>query len=101
MTAEYNELINNNTWTICNLPLGLNLIKNKWMFKLKNDIHGAINCYKARLVAKRLTQREGLDYKETFNSVVKFDSIRTILSIATTKDLEMTQFNVTISLILS
>jgi hypothetical protein len=35
----------------------------------------------------------GIDYEETFSPVVKFDSIRTVLSIATAKNLEMMQFN--------
>jgi len=38
-----------------------------------------------------------LDYEETFSPVVKFDSIKVVLSIAAVEDLEMTQFDVTIA----
>lgn len=37
--------------------------------------------FKTRLVAKDYNQKEGLDYNETFSSVVKIATIRTVLSL--------------------
>lgn len=94
MEQEYNSLISNETWVLTELPPGRKAIQNKWVFKVKTALDGSISRYKARLVAKGFSQREGVDYLETFSPVVKFDSIRTILSIAAVEDLDIVQFDV-------
>lgn len=43
---------------------------------------GSIDRYKACLVARGFTQQPGVDYHETFNPVVKTNSIRLVLSLA-------------------
>jgi ATP-binding cassette subfamily B (MDR/TAP) protein 1 len=47
----------------------------------------------ARLVAKGLSQRHGIDYVETFSSVVKYDTLRVILSSVAVNDREMSQLD--------
>lgn len=42
------------------------------VFKQKLDDQGLISRYKARRVVKRFFQKEGIDYLETFASVVSF-----------------------------
>ncbi|XP_031262351.1 uncharacterized protein LOC116120537 [Pistacia vera] len=51
--------------------------------------------YKAGLVAKGLTQREGIDFNEVFSLVVKYKTKRLMLSIVAHQDLELEQFDVT------
>jgi hypothetical protein len=46
------------------------------------------------LVAKGFTQQEGIDYEETFSPVVKFVSIRLILSLVGSLNLELHQMDV-------
>jgi len=68
--AEYNSLIENKTWKLVELPPGQKAIGCKWVFKLKHDVDGKVECFKARLVAKGYAQKYGIDYDEIFSPVV-------------------------------
>lgn len=50
--------------------------------------------YKARLVAKGYTQREGVDFVDTFSPVAKFTSIRIMSALTSYFDLELHQMDV-------
>ena len=66
----------------------------KWIFKIKKDSKDNIERYKARLVAKGFSQKEDIDYKETFSLVSSKDSFRTIRALVTYFDQELHQMNV-------
>lgn len=63
-------------------------------FPVKTDADGKPVRYKARLVAKGFMQRKHIDYEETFAPVAKLTTIRTILAVANTRDLEIHQMDV-------
>ena len=47
---------------------------------VKYQADGQVERYKARLVARGFTQTYGLDYKETFGTVAKLNTIRVLVS---------------------
>uniref|UniRef100_A0A2N9IG39 Integrase catalytic domain-containing protein n=1 Tax=Fagus sylvatica TaxID=28930 RepID=A0A2N9IG39_FAGSY len=94
MQEEMSSMDKNNVWELVDLSPGRKTIGNKWVLKVKRKADGSIDRYKARLVAKGYTQREGIDYEDTFSPVVRFASIRLILSIVAKQDLELFQMDV-------
>jgi hypothetical protein len=61
---------------------------------VKRTIVGLIERFRARLVAKGFSQKAGIDFDQTFSQVVKYDSLRIILSIVAAEDLDLFQFDV-------
>ena len=62
--------------------------------KRKKDLDGKVQTFKAGLVAKGYTQREEVDYEETFSPVAMLKSIRILLSIAAFYDYKIWQMDV-------
>jgi hypothetical protein len=92
---ELNSLVENETWDTVDLPPNRTAIKSKWVFKVKRNSSGEIARFKARLVAKGYSQREGIDFHETFSPVVKFSSLRLLLALAAQNDYEIEQVDFT------
>ncbi|KAL0391273.1 UNVERIFIED_CONTAM: Retrovirus-related Pol polyprotein from transposon TNT 1-94 [Sesamum latifolium] len=94
MKEEMSSMAKNNVWELVDLPAGRKTIGSKWVLKVKRKADGSIDKFKARLVTKGYTQREGIDYEETFSPVVRFASVRLILAIVAHLDLELFQMDV-------
>jgi transposase InsO family protein len=94
MTEEYESLMSKGTWELAPLPKTRKSIGCKWVFRTKRNALGEVTRHKARLVAKGYSQIYGVDFNETFAPVAKFNTIRCILAIGATYDLEMHQMDV-------
>ncbi|GJS64180.1 ribonuclease H-like domain-containing protein [Tanacetum coccineum] len=65
-----------------------------WLYKHKYNADGSLSRYKARLVANGRSQQQGIDCDETFSPVVKPATIRTVLSLAVSRQWPIHQLDV-------
>ena len=87
-------LIANEIWETVVFSKDVNIIINKWIFKIKMHIDDTLNKFKARFVIKEFSQMYNIDYTNIFASIVKFDILRLFLIIVTLKNLKYHQMNV-------
>ena len=94
MKSELHSMYSNQVWDLVKAPKGIKPIGCKWVYKRKRGIDGKVETFKARLVAKGYTQKEGIDYEETFSPIAMLKSIRILLSIAAHYDYEIWKMDV-------
>ena len=81
MVEEYQSIINNDVCEIVPRPKDKSVVSSKWIFNNKHSTDRSIENYKEIFVARGFSQKEGIDYEETFAPVARYTSIRTILSL--------------------
>src|SRR6218665_1582229 len=87
----------NQTWILCDLPAGKKAIDWKWVFKLKQNADGNVYRHKAILVARGFTQKFGEDFDDTFAPVARHTTLRTLLTVAASKKMQVNHYDVKIS----
>ena len=97
MKFELDSVYSNQVWDLVKVPNGIKHIGCTWVYKRKRGIDEKVETFKERLVVKWYTQKEGIDYKETFSPVVMLKSIKILLSIAAHYDYEIWQMDVKIA----
>jgi hypothetical protein len=94
MVEEMDALDKNEAWDIVELPARRKFVGSKWLFKKQFNIEGKVEKYKSWLVAKGYSQVEGIDFGEIFSPVAKLNSIKFLLSIVVSFDLEVEHMDV-------
>ena len=94
MQYEMKSLHENHSFELVKLPKGKRALKNRWVYKVKQEKHTSKPCYKARLVVKGFSQKKCIDFDQIFSPIIKMSSIRVVLGLTTSIDLEIEQMDV-------
>ena len=86
LDLEFDQLVDAGTWELVPASDAQNIISGKWVFKIKKNSDGTIDRYKARWVARGFSQKRDIDYTEIFAPVVRYSSVRLLLSLANAQD---------------
>ena len=73
--GRYQSIMKNDVSDIVPKPEGKSVVSSKWIYMIKHVADGSIEKYKARFVARGFSQKEGIDYEETFAPVARYTSI--------------------------
>ena len=93
MDEEMQSLEENQTFTLTKLPEGRKTLGGRWVYSIKEGGDGCEQ-YKARFVAKGYSQREGIDYGETFSPTANMTSVRVVMQKAAQENLVIHQMDV-------
>ncbi|CAI7924884.1 unnamed protein product [Closterium sp. NIES-53] len=69
-------------------PPGANIVDGMWIFRVKRP-PGSPPAFKARYVARGFSQRQGVDYFQTFSPTPKMTTLRVLLHVAAQRDYEL------------
>ena len=94
MVEEYDSIMKNQVWEVVSRPEGKKVVGSIWIYKVKHATNGSVEKYKAHFMAKGFSQKEGIDYEETFALIARYSSILTIISLAAEMGWHVHQMNV-------
>ena len=81
---ELDALNRRHVFDLVECPKGQKVIRNRWVFDVKDN-----GRKRAHLVAKGFSQVEGMDYDQVFSPVVRFETVRLIISMAALENWHM------------
>ena len=94
MLVEIESLKEKGVWEETLPPGDRNVIRSQWVFDYKTNPYGAIERFKARLVAVGSSQVENRDYTETHSPVVKMKAVRILLAMSALLGIHIDQIDV-------
>ena len=94
MDEEIKAIKKNDTQELATLPTRKKSTGVKWVYKLKKNAKGEVERYKARLVVKGYSRRQGIDYDEVFAPVARLETIRLLISLVAQNQWRIFQMDV-------
>ena len=82
MVEEYQSILKNDVWNIVLRPNKKFVVSSKWLFKVKYDVDGNIEKHKACFLARGFSQKDGINFEETFAPIARYTSVIVVISIA-------------------
>ncbi|CAI7868257.1 unnamed protein product, partial [Closterium sp. NIES-54] len=88
MDAEMASWKSTGTYVEVVPPPRANIVDGMWIFRVKRP-PGSPPAFKARYVARGFSQRQGVDYFQTFSPTLKMTTLRVLLHVAAQHDYEL------------
>ncbi|CAI5944974.1 unnamed protein product [Closterium sp. NIES-65] len=88
MDAEMASWKSTGTYVDAVPPPGANIVSGMWIFRVKRP-PGSPPVFKARYVARGFSQRQGVDFFQTFSPTPKMTTLRVLLHVAAQRDYEL------------
>ena len=93
--VEIATLEGTDAWEVVERTADMNVLQSTWAFRLKRYPDGLIKKFKARFCARGDQQIEGIDFFETYASVVQWTTVRLMLILEVLLGLKSKQGDVT------
>jgi hypothetical protein len=94
MHEELENFERNQVWELVDPLPGCKPIGTKWVWKNKEGEKGEVVRNKSRLVVQGFSQKEGIDYKETFAPIACLEAIRILLTFSVAKGFKLHHMDV-------
>nr|GEY18721.1 retrovirus-related Pol polyprotein from transposon TNT 1-94 [Tanacetum cinerariifolium] len=94
MQEEIHQFERLGVWELVDRPLCKNVINMKWLWKKKRDEENTIIRNKARLVAKGYSQKEGIDFEESFAPIARLEAVWLFVAYAAHKSFQVFQMDI-------
>jgi hypothetical protein len=94
MHEELENFERNQVWELVEPPPNCKPIVTKWVWKNKEGENGEVVRNKSRLGAQGYSQKEGIDYDETFAPVAHLEAISILLDFSVAKGFKLYQMDV-------
>lgn len=85
MIEDYQSIVKINTWDTDPGHKGNLVVSSRWFIKIKHTTYRSTEKYKAIFFAWGFSQKEVINYKETFASIARYTLVRTIIAILASK----------------
>jgi hypothetical protein len=94
MHEELENFERNQVWELVDPPPRCKPVGTKWVWKNKEGDKGEVVRNMSRLVAQGFSEKEGINYEETFAPVAHLEAIKILLAFSMSKGFKLHQMDV-------